>query len=108
MDSSLAFWERAGGFADIEQAAAAYINTLDSGAMQAENAVSTNHQHPSAMLCSHKLESDEWQIADCKLMASPIWYNVQFTKMVGIHQGELFSATLSAEFLQMKSNTKYG
>jgi len=31
---------------------------------------------------------------------------MRFTNIVGIHQGEHFSATLSAEFLQMKSSTK--
>jgi len=63
---------RARGFDNFEQAAAAYIHTLVYGAMQAEKAASTNHQHPSAMLCSHMHKLDGWQIADCRLMAIPI------------------------------------
>jgi len=91
---------RSGAFDEIEQAAASYIKTLLYGALLAEKIETTKNDYPSAMLCSSEHKIDGRLIDSCKLIASPIFQKTHFPMVTRVHQGELFRAILSREFLQ--------
>jgi len=97
---------RSGTFDEIEQAASSYINTLLYGALLAEKIETTKNDYPSAMLCSSEHKINGWLIDSCKLIASPILPKNLFPVVTRVHQGELFCAILSREFLQESTKAR--
>jgi len=97
---------RGNTFKEVDQAAASYINTLFYGAFLAEKIKTTKNGYPSAMLCSseHKIKGS--LIDDCKLIASPILDKERFPMITRIHQGELFSAVVSKQLLQVDESSR--